>query len=141
MIHTMKQEIVVTNLRIPKQQWIEIKVRSAELGISANEYIKKILTATTNLESISDTIKKVTKKSKKKVSFYDAMIMLSKIPQGKQKFDLSKDDKTAAWKWFTQKWSRLSFTDCVCFAQMKRLGLERVFTFDAHFKKAGFKIE
>ena len=67
MIHTMKQEIVVTNLRIPKQQWIEIKVRSAELGISANEYIKKILTATTNLESISDIIKKVTKKSKKKV--------------------------------------------------------------------------
>jgi len=93
MIHTMKQEIVVTNLRIPKQQWIEIKVRSAELGISANEYIKKILTATTNLESISDIIKKVTKKSKKKVSFYDAMIMLSKIPQGKQKFDLSEDDK------------------------------------------------
>ena len=58
-----------------------------------------------------------------------------------QIYRITVDDETGAWKWFTQKWSRLSFTDCVCFAQMKRLGLKRVFTFDTHFKKAGFKIE
>lgn len=49
-------------------------------------------------------------------------------------------DEAAAWNWFLLDWSDLSFTDCVSFAVMKRLGLERVATFDQHFAKAGFQI-
>jgi predicted nucleic acid-binding protein len=35
---------------------------------------------------------------------------------------------------------RVSFTDCVSFALMRRRGIERAFTFDAHFERAGFTV-
>lgn len=50
------------------------------------------------------------------------------------------DDEIKAWKFFLEKWSKLSFTDCTSFAVMKRLGLTEVATFDSHFSRAGFKI-
>jgi len=49
-------------------------------------------------------------------------------------------DDLKAWNWFYNDWSNLSFTDCVSFAQMKRLGLNEVATFDNHFSRAGFKV-
>lgn len=52
---------------------------------------------------------------------------------------MAADDATA-WDWFLKDWSDLSFTDCTSFAVMKRLGLEKVATFDQHFSRAGFKI-
>lgn len=50
-------------------------------------------------------------------------------------------DEGKAWNWFLKKWGNLSFTDCVSFAVMERLGLRRVATFDRHFSKAGFQTE
>ncbi len=35
---------------------------------------------------------------------------------------------------------RVSFTDCISFAVMRRLRLDQAFTFDRHFAMAGFKI-
>ncbi len=49
-------------------------------------------------------------------------------------------DEAGAWKWFLKDWSKLSFTDCVSFALMKRLGLKNVAAFDNDFKRAGFQI-
>ena len=49
-------------------------------------------------------------------------------------------DERNAWHWFINEWKDLSFTDCVSFAVMERLGLEKVASFDQHFAKAGFKI-
>lgn len=49
-------------------------------------------------------------------------------------------DEANAWDWFIKDWSDLSFTDCVSFAVMKRLGLEKVLSFDTHFSRAGFEI-
>lgn len=66
---------------------------------------------------------------------------LLKGADGLAAYRVQSEDEVNAWKWFIQKWKKLSFTDCVCFAQMKRLGIDRVFTFDTHFKKAGFKVE
>lgn len=35
---------------------------------------------------------------------------------------------------------RVSFTDCVSFVLMRRSRIERVFSFDSHFSRAGFTI-
>ncbi|MDO8610039.1 MAG: PIN domain-containing protein [bacterium] len=50
------------------------------------------------------------------------------------------EDEAFAWDWFIKEWKDLSFTDCVTFAMMKRLEIDTIFTFDNHFKKAGFKV-
>lgn len=49
-------------------------------------------------------------------------------------------DDAAAWDWFSNDWRKLSFTDCVSFAVMKRLEITKVATFDHHFTQAGFTI-
>ncbi len=48
-------------------------------------------------------------------------------------------DEGKAWSWFLKDWHDLSFTDCVSFALMERLGLRISATFDKHFIRAGFK--
>jgi len=50
------------------------------------------------------------------------------------------DDDASAWEWFEKDWSNLSFTDCVSFSVMKRLGLTNVASFDQHFSRAGFTL-
>lgn len=50
-------------------------------------------------------------------------------------------DEAQAWDFFLNDWKKLSFTDCVSFALMKRLKIVRAAAFDKHFKKAGFVIE
>lgn len=50
-------------------------------------------------------------------------------------------DDANAWNWFLKDWNKLSFTDCVSFALMKRRKITRVATFDEHFKRAGFQVE
>ena len=49
-------------------------------------------------------------------------------------------DEAQAWKWFLNDWSKLSFTDCVSFAVMKRLDIARAATFDEHFNQARFTL-
>lgn len=48
------------------------------------------------------------------------------------------EDEAEAWTWFEKDWRGLSFTDCVCFAMMKRLGIQQVATFNERFREAGF---
>jgi uncharacterized protein len=35
---------------------------------------------------------------------------------------------------------KISFTDCVSFAMMRRLGIRTAFSFDRHFREAGFQV-
>lgn len=35
---------------------------------------------------------------------------------------------------------QVSFTDCISFSLMRRHGIERAFTFDRHFRLAGFRL-
>ena len=44
----------------------------------------------------------------------------------------------AAWATFVQTNRRqLSLVDCSCFESMRRLGIEKIFTFDEHFQEQG----
>lgn len=49
-------------------------------------------------------------------------------------------DEAGAWNWFLNDWSDLSFTDCVSFAQMRRLKITQALAFDNHFKRAGYQL-
>ncbi|MBI2616668.1 PIN domain-containing protein [Candidatus Gottesmanbacteria bacterium] len=67
--------------------------------------------------------------------------LFRKILAGKPAIEIERvalEDEENAWKWFMLPWKDLSFTDCISFALMKRLGLNRVATFDKHFRQAGF---
>jgi uncharacterized protein len=41
---------------------------------------------------------------------------------------------------FTANRRQLSLVDCSCFETMRRLGIDKVFTFDEHFREQGFEI-
>lgn len=55
-------------------------------------------------------------------------------------FRVTTADEAEAWNWLLKDWADLSFTDCVSFAVMKRMEIERAATFDTHFERAGFEI-
>ena len=39
----MKQKLVITNLRIPFEDWLMVKSMAGEQGMSVNEYIKMLI--------------------------------------------------------------------------------------------------
>lgn len=53
----------------------------------------------------------------------------------------TRGDEIEAIRWM-RKYSdkEISFTDCISFALMRRLGIHAAFTFDRHFRDAGFEI-
>lgn len=55
--------------------------------------------------------------------------------------DIINEDRLKAWEIFKKYEDKeLSFTDCISFVLMKKLRIEKVFTFDEHFKQIGFDI-
>lgn len=52
----------------------------------------------------------------------------------------TKADEMEALRWFRKlSDQKVSFTDCISFALMKRLRIPVAFTFDEHFTRAGFR--
>lgn len=86
MIHTMANQMVVTNLRLPYADWLQVKTVAAEEGVSINEYIQSIITSLSNARQlVSDWVHP----HKKTVSIWD----LPKLAGGKDKpMGLSADD-------------------------------------------------
>jgi len=53
----------------------------------------------------------------------------------------TREDEIEAIRWIRKYADKeISFTDCVSFAMMHRLGIRTAFTFDRHFRDAGFQI-
>jgi uncharacterized protein len=55
--------------------------------------------------------------------------------------DVTDEERFNAWEMFKKYGDKeLSFTDCTSFVLMKKLGLQRAFTFDDHFRQLGFEL-
>lgn len=54
----MKQNIVVTNLRIPRTDWLQIRALAAEVGMSVNEYINFLIKDSSLRKELAEEIKK-----------------------------------------------------------------------------------
>ena len=53
----------------------------------------------------------------------------------------TRQDELEAVRWMRKFADReISFTDCISFAMMRRFRISMVFTFDRHFRDAGFQI-
>lgn len=53
---------------------------------------------------------------------------------------VSPSDEKAAWEFFvSRKDKTYSFTDCVSFVTMKRLGIKKCLALDGHFRQEGFE--
>lgn len=53
----------------------------------------------------------------------------------------TRDDEIEAIRWMRKYADKeISFTDCVSFALMRRLRIRTVFSFDRHFRDAGFQV-
>lgn len=53
----------------------------------------------------------------------------------------TREDETEALRWMRKYADKeISFTDCVSFAMMRRHRIRAAFTFDRHFRDAGFQV-
>ncbi len=75
---------------------------------------------------------------------HDAAVRVGDQLRGGAVADLvraSADDEGAAWDLFRRRNDKdYSFTDCVSFAMMRRLGIERAAACDDDFKREGFTV-
>ena len=81
----MKTNIITTNLRIPKVDWLQIRAAAGELGMSVNQYINFLIKSQSARRELGEEIKRGTAKA--------PIWQLDKIIMGIGK-GLSKDDKT-----------------------------------------------
>lgn len=85
----MNKKTIVTNLRIDKNDWLQVKTVAAEQGMSANEYINYIV----KNESIKKELalgKKYSTGKKSKCSIWN-LPDLAKLPS--KPMDASEEDK------------------------------------------------
>ncbi|MCG2692484.1 hypothetical protein L6272_06750 [Microgenomates group bacterium] len=77
--------MVVTNLRMEKPDWLQIKAMAGELGMSVNKYINYLIAKVTTREELGVI------KDTKKASIWEELPKLAKIKNKPGK--LSEDDE------------------------------------------------
>lgn len=91
----MKNKIIVTNLRIPENVWLQAKSFASELGMSMNEYLNWILhkdMTRAHFGKNKSTIK-AKNKVKSKKSIYDAFLELAATKFTYKPMGRSNEDK------------------------------------------------
>ncbi|MEK7577740.1 MAG: hypothetical protein AAB492_03960 [Patescibacteria group bacterium] len=87
----MKQSMVVTNLRMPRSDYLQVKAMAGELGMSVNEYIHTLVTSSATKRSMAKDNQPT--RTEKRHVFFDAMLAISKMKNTGKKYELSEDDK------------------------------------------------
>lgn len=83
----MKQKIVVSNLRTPQEDWIQVKIRAAELNMSVNEYLQWLVQKDIMKAQLESPKKKTTRKSIYKLLFELANKKYKRKPMGASEED------------------------------------------------------
>lgn len=86
------KKIVVTNLRIPEDDWLQIKTLAVEVGISVNECINLLIRDLTVRRQLLTEVKKKISSSRKDAPIW-RLGDLAKEFKSSKKYELSEDDK------------------------------------------------
>lgn len=81
----------VTNLRMPEEDWMKVKAAAANLGISANEYIKTIIDDATRREFFA--YKDNPPAPRKGTRFYESLWQIIEKPSKSTPMGASEEDK------------------------------------------------
>ena len=72
----MKGKIIVSNIRIPESDWLQVKAVAGDLGMSVNQYINYALERFTIMRELS---KESIKRKKRRDSIWDLPKMARRI--------------------------------------------------------------
>lgn len=88
----MKQKIIVSNIRVPEVNWLQIRTRAAELGLSVNEYLNQVINIVTTRDLLGVKPQKGKNKiDKKRNEFSQKMAAIAKLPN--HPMGANEDDK------------------------------------------------
>lgn len=131
----------MTNIFIDTSAFIALYLADDDFHLEAVRWLKKaegkVAFWTTNfvLDEVYTFIRSIRGKDAS-VVFAEYLSTNSEIVKVKR---VSLEEEKEAFNLFKRlDLKGLSFTDCTSFAAMKRLGLKQAFSFDKHFKRAGF---
>ncbi len=89
----MKQKMVVSNIRMPEDEWIQVKLMATEKRISMNEYIRQALEKVGRWEMLGFSSRDKTKSEQKaKLSLSD-LGRIGRSAKNRKNLELSNDDK------------------------------------------------
>lgn len=84
----MKTDIVTTNLRIPRDELIRIRILAAETGMSTNEFIRQTLNGLSKRMGLG-----VKAEKSEKISIWDLVRIMENTENYGNKYELSKEDQ------------------------------------------------
>lgn len=58
MFHTMNSKMIVTNVRMSKEDWLRVKAAAGEMGMSTNEYINYVVDRYSTFKTVPQNRKK-----------------------------------------------------------------------------------
>lgn len=82
------RRMIITNLRMPENMWLQVKSTAAELGISVNEYLNNLIWEVSGRKQLGIKSKKKRVNEKKFWEIYKLMDKIEYKPMG-----LSKEDE------------------------------------------------
>lgn len=84
----MKQKMIISNIRIPKNDWLQVKAAAGELGMSVNQYINYVIERFATMKELSEEL---VGKKRKQSSIWDLPKIAKQIKM--KPLGLSKEDE------------------------------------------------
>ncbi len=86
----MTQKMITTNIRMPEEDWSQVKAAASDMGMSFNQYVNTVIQRYAVFNTVA-TMKIPTRKSVKYVSIWDLPDVAKRIKR--KPMGLSKEDR------------------------------------------------